>query len=216
MEKLTMKNVKEVLRLKLDCNLSARKIAQSCGFARSTVGDYIARFQNSGLKWPLPADLPDAQLAKALFNESDKAQDKGMVVRPEPDWQVVHNELRSKGVTLQLLWQEYKLTHPDGYQYAWFCENYARWHGKRDMVMRQHHLAGEKLFVDFSGTTLSIVDRRTGEITKAEIFVAVMGASNYTFVMALSSQKIEDWILGHVKAFEFFGGCPEIVVPDNL
>jgi len=118
MEKLTMKNVKEVLRLKLDCNLSARKIAQTCGFARSTVGDYIARFQNSGLKWPLPPDLPDAQLAKLLFKESDRSKDKGAVVRPEPDWQNVHNELRTKGVTLQLLWQEYKLAHPDGYQYT--------------------------------------------------------------------------------------------------
>ena len=216
MEKLTMKNVREVLRLKLDCNLSARKIAQTCGFARSTIGEYISRFNQSGLDWPLPPHLSDGQLAKALFKEPADSQDKGTMARPEPDWQAVYNELRTKGVTLQLLWQEYKLAYPDGYQYAWFCENYTRWHGKRDLVMRQHHLAGEKLFVDFSGTTIPIVDRRTGDISKAEVFVAVMGASNYTFVMALNSQKIDDWILGHVKAFEFLGGCPEIVVPDNL
>lgn len=216
MKKLPMKTIREILRLKLDCNLSARKIAQTCGFARSTIGEYVARFQQSGLDWPLPPDMSDTQLAKVLFKEPECARDRVTFVRPEPDWQAVHNELRRKGVTLQLLWQEYKIANPDGYQYAWFCENYARWHGQRDLVMRQHHLAGEKLFVDFSGTTLPITDRRTGEITQAEIFVAVMGASNYTFVRALASQKVADWILGHVKAFEFLGGCPEIVVPDNL
>lgn len=216
MEKLTMKTVREILRLKLDCNLSARKIAQTCGFARSTVGDYIARFQKSELDWPLPPNLSDSQLAKALFKEPERSRDCVTMIRPEPDWPAIHAELRRKGVTLQLLWQEYKIANPVGYQYAWFCENYARWHGKRDLVMRQHHLAGEKLFVDFSGTTLPIIDRRTGEITQAQIFVAVMGASNYTFVMALASQQVEDWILGHTKALEFLGGCPEIVVPDNL
>lgn len=217
MEKLTMQNVREVLRLKLDCDLSARKIAKATGFARSTVGEYISRFNASGLTWPLPPEVSDTQLARSLFRVSDTAADAATkTVRPEPDWSAVHSELRKKGVTLQLLWQEYKLANADGYGYAWFCEHYAKWHGKRDLVMRQHHLAGEKLFVDFSGTKIPIIDRRTGEISQAEIFVAVMGASNYTFVMALKSQKIEDWILAHVKAFEFLGGCPEIVVPDNL
>lgn len=216
MERLTVKNVKEVLRLKLDCQLSVRKIAQATGFARSTIGDYLRRFSCSGLSWPLPSELSDTQLAQCLFSEPEKRRDAVTMARPAPDWVLIHEELRKKGVTLQLLWQEYRLAHQEGYQYAWFCEHYARWHGSRDRVMRQHHKAGEKLFVDFSGTTLPIVDRRTGEINKAEIFIAVMGASNYTFVMALKSQKVEDWLMGHVKAFEFFGGCPEIVVPDNL
>lgn len=216
MERITMRSVREVLRLKLDCHLSARQIARTCGFARSTVGDYIARFSASGLSWPLPPNVSDTQLQNLLFRDTETPRDTVTPARPEPDWQEIHAELRKKGVTLALLWQEYKLTNPKGYQYSWFCENYTRWHGKTDWVMRQHHLAGEKLFVDFSGTTLPITDRHTGEITQAQIFVAVMGASNYTFVRALASQKVEDWILGHVKAFEFLGGCPEIVVPDNL
>ena len=216
MERLTMKNVREVLRLKLDCQLSARKIAQSSGFARSTISDYLTRFSQSGLNWPLPPDLSDAELAQRLFRDSQVSSDTVTKDRPEPDWSLIHGELRRKGVTLQLLWQEYKLAHPDGYQYAWFCERYAQWRGRGDLVMRQHHRAGEKLFVDFSGTTLPIVDPSTGEISKAELFVAVMGASSYTFVLALKSQKVEDWILAHVKAFEFLGGCPEVVVPDNL
>ncbi len=216
MERLTMKSVREVLRLKLDCHLSARQIARTSGFARSTVADYLSRFEACGVSWPLPAGMSDGQLETLLFKPSPPASDGVTLTRPEPDWPVIHAELRKKGVTLALLWQEYKLVHPDGYQYTWFCEHYTRWHGQRDLVMRQNHLAGEKLFVDFSGTTLPIVDRRSGEIRQAEIFVAVMGASNYTFAMALKSQQVEDWILGHVKAFEFLGGCPAIVVPDNL
>jgi len=208
-----MRTIREILRLKLECGLSARQIARTSGLARSTVGDYVARFHASGLPWPPPQNLSDSDLERHLFQ--DVSAPKGLS-RPEPDWQYVHQELRRKGVTLLLLWQEYKATHPEGFQYAWFCEAYRVWHGKRDLVMRQHHLAGEKLFVDFSGTTIPYVNRHTGEIHKAEIFVAVMGASNYTFVMALESQQVEHWILGHVKAFEFLGGTPAIVVPDNL
>lgn len=170
-----MKSVREVLRLKLDCHLSARQIARTSGFARSTVANYLSRFEACGVSWPLPAGMSDGQLETLLFKPSPPASDGVTLTRPEPDWPVIHAELRKKGVTLALLWQEYKLVHPDGYQYTWFCEHYTRWHGQRDLVMRQNHLAGEKLFVDFSGTTLPIVDRCTGEIRQAKIFVAVMG-----------------------------------------
>lgn len=216
MERLPMRTIREILRLKLECQLSARQVALTTGYARSTVGDYLSRFKASGLAWPLPPEVSDTQLERLLFREFGQPQQASAIIRPEPDWAKVHNELRRKGVTLMLLWQEYRLAQPDGYQYAWFCQAYREWCGKLDLVMRQHHLAGEKLFVDFSGTTMPIIDRSTGEIRQAEIFVAVMGASNYTFVMALESQKVEDWIWAHVKAFTFLGGCPAIVVPDNL
>ena len=178
------------------------------------MGDYITRFTDSGLSWPLPTDFSDTDLERRLFR--DTAAPKPSVQRPEPEWDLVHREMRKKGVTLLLLWQEYKAQYPNGYQYAWFCDTFREWQGRRDRVMRQDHLAGEKLFVDYSGATLPYVNRNTGEILEAQIFVAVMGASNFTFAMAMANQKVENWIEGHVKAFEYLGGCPSIVVPDNL
>jgi transposase len=136
--------------------------------------------------------------------------------RAVPDWVAVHTELRRPGVTLFLLWQEYKAACPNGFQYSWFCDHYQAWLGRRDRVMRQTHRAGEKLFVDFCGPTVPIVDPATGEIRPAQIFVAVLGASNYTYAEAVASQGLADWIGAHVRAFEFFGGVPEVLVPDNL
>lgn len=136
--------------------------------------------------------------------------------RTQPDWPVVHRELRRKGVTLTLLWHECRAAHPDGFGYSWFCEQYNAWVGKLDVVMRQEHRAGEKLFVDYAGQTAEVVDRRTGEIRQAQVFVAVLGASNYTYAEATWTQSLADWIGSHVRAFEFFGGVPELVVPDNL
>ena len=124
--------------------------------------------------------------------------------------------MKRKGVTLFLLWEEYKEIHPDGYQYSWFCEQYQRWTAKLDLVMRQDHRAGEKMFVDYAGQTVPIIDRGTGEIRQAQIFVAVLGASNYTFAEATWSQSLPDWINSHVRAFSFFQGVPEVVIPDNL
>ena len=136
--------------------------------------------------------------------------------RAVPDWRHVHRELRGKGVTLTLLWHEYKSAHLEGYQYSWFCDQYRAWAGKLDVVMRQEHRAGEKLFVDYAGQTAEVVDRRTGEIRQAQIFVAVLGASNYTYAEATWTQQLPDWIGSHVRAFEFLGGTSEILVPDNL
>ena len=133
-----------------------------------------------------------------------------------PDWPTVHRELRRKGVTLQLLHLEYKEQHPDGYQYTQFCRHYRAWQGRLDLVMRQEHRAGEKLFVDFAGQTIPIVDPETGEISEAQLFVAVLGASNYTYAEACASQSLPDWIAAHVHAVRFFGGCCAILVPDNL
>ena len=119
-------------------------------------------------------------------------------------------------MTLELLWDEYKAAHPDGYQYSTFCQHYRRWRSRLDVVMRQDHRAGEKLFVDYAGQTAAVIDRHTREVKEAQLFVAVMGASNYTFAEATWSQGLSDWIGSHVRTMAYFGAAPEIVVPDNL
>jgi transposase len=209
----TLTKIRDVLRLKFDCGLPDRQIAKSVGIARSSVGEYVRRFQAAGLVWPLSSAPPDPELEACLFPAP-------VVVlrqrRPLPDWATVHQELRRKGVTLLLLWQEYKAAHPEGLQYSRFCDLYQVWRGQRDLVMRQMHRAGEKLFVDFCGQTVAVTDRETGEIRPAQIFVAVLGASNHTYAEAVASQGLADWIGAHTRAFQFFGGVPEVLVPDNL
>ena len=212
-KRLSMRKIKEVLRLKWGQGLSNRQIAQACGVARPTVGEYLRRADQAGLRWPLPATLSDTQLEQQLFPPPPNlpAETRGI-----PDWSVTQRELKGKGVTLFLLWQEYRAAHPDGYQYSWYCDQYRAWRGKIDVVMRQDHRAGEKLFVDYAGQTASIIDRTTGEVRQAQIFVAVLGASNYTYAEATWSQNLPDWIGSHVRAFRYLGGVPELVVPDNL
>jgi transposase len=208
-----MRKIREVLRLKWDNGMSNRRIAASSGIGRPTVSEYLRRAEEAGLSWPLPDDLDDARLERLLFPPPPDlpAQERGI-----PDWVHIHGELKHKNVTLFLLWQEYRANHPDGYQYSWFCEHYRAWQGKLDMVMRQDHRAGEKLFVDYAGQTVPIIDRATGEIREAQIFVAVLGASNYTYAEATWSQSLPDWIGSHVRCLHFLGGVPELVVPDNL
>ena len=212
-KRLSMRKIKEVLRLKWGNGMSNRRIAASSGIGRPTVSEYLRRAEEAGLSWPLPDDLDDARLERLLFPPVPDlpAQERGI-----PDWAHIHGELKHKGVTLFLLWQEYRANHPDGYQYSWFCEHYRAWQGKLDMVMRQDHRAGEKLFVDYAGQTVPIIDRATGEIREAQIFVAVLGASNYTYAEATWSQSLPDWIGSHVRCLHFLGGVPELVVPDNL
>jgi transposase len=212
-KRLSVRKIREVLRLKGECGLSNRQIARSCGISRPTVADYLQAAELAGLGWPLPEGLDDAGLERRLFPPRPVATEEA---RPEPSWPQVHRELRRKGVTLTLLWQEYKAADPDGFQYTWFCEHYRRWAGRIDLVMRQEHRAGEKLFVDYAGQTAEVVDRRTGEIREAQLFVAVLGASSYTYAEVTWTQGLPDWIGSHVRAFEFFGGCSEILVPDNL
>jgi transposase len=208
-----MRKIKEVLRLKWGQGLSNRQIAKACGIGRPTVGEYLRRAAEAGLAWPLPADLDEAALERQLFPPPSSLP---APARGVPDWSHVHQELKRKGVTLFLLWQEYRETHPEGYQYSWFCDHYRAWQGKLDVVMRQDHRAGEKLFVDYAGQTMPVVDRETGEIREAQIFVAVLGASNYTYAEATWTQGLPDWIGSHRRAFAFLGGVPELVVPDNL
>ncbi len=208
-----MRKIREVLRLKYELGRSNREIARSCDIGSSTVSDYLKRAGMAGLTWPLPDDHSNTFLERTLFPPPTPAGISYLI----PDFAEVHAELQKRrGVTLNLLWQEYKEQYPDGYQYSWYCQSYRSWSGRLDVTMRHEHRAGEKLFVDYAGQTIGITDRLTGEIRKAQIFVAVLGASNYTYAEATLSQQIEDWIGSHVRAFSFFGGVPEVIVPDNL
>ena len=208
-----MRKIKEVLRLHFEHQQSARQIAKSCGIARSTVKEYLDRAQKAGIPWPLPAEWDDAALENRLFPPVP-------FISPEkrrmPPMEYLHQERKKKGVTLQLLWHEYKEANPDGYQYSQFCELYRKWVDKLDVCLRQEYRAGEKLFVDYAGQTLPIQDPQTGGTREAYLFVATLGASNYTFAEATLTQDLPSWIQSHVHAFEFFNGVAEILVPDNL
>lgn len=208
-----MRKIKEVLRLKWAHKLSNRKIAKSCFISRSTVADYLLRAKLAGLSWPLDPELDDTALENRLFPVTDKSIP---AENRMPDMDYLYRELKRKSVTMQLLWYEYKQANPDGYQYSQFCNLYRQWVKKLDLTLRQEHRAGEKIFIDYAGQTVSIVDPKTGEITEAQIFLATLGASNYTFAEASLSQELPSWIKSHVHAFEFFGGVTKILVPDNL
>lgn len=208
-----MRKIKEVLRLKFDNQLSKRQIAQSCSIAHSTVSEYLRRFREAALSWPLSEKIDDNQLEQLLF---PRPQIGSPHRRPKPDWTYVHQELRRKGVTLMLLWQEYKEVHPNGYQPSQFCHLYRQWVKQLDPVMRQEHRAGEKMFVDYAGMTVAVFDMQSAKMREAQIFVAVLGASNYTYAEATWTQALPDWIASHTRAFNYFGGVAQVVVPDNL
>ena len=208
-----MRKIREALRLCLAEGLSPRQAGIATGLPRSTVRRYVVRALEVGLGWPLPPDLDDRDLEERLYG---RAAPPPADQRTMPDWSVVHRELRRKSVTLQLLWTEYRAGCPDGFGYTWFTEQYRAYAGRLDVVLRGDHRAGEKLFLDFAGQTIPITDPLTGEIWQAQLFVAVLGASNYTYAEALPSQAEIHWTAAHVRAFEFMGGAPAILVPDNL
>ena len=212
-ERLSMRKISEILRLKYGQKLSTRQIAKSCGVGKSTVSSYLSRAERAGIAWPLPEGMTEEKVHALLFPSLTTASQVSTSV---PNWNLVHLELQKKGVTKFLLWEEYKQANPDGFNYSWFCREYNIWRGKLDLVMRHTHRAGEKLFVDYAGQTVPITDPGTGEIHEAQIFVAVMGASNYTYAEATWSQNLWDWINSHVRAFRFLQGVPLITVPDNL
>lgn len=210
--RLPMRKILEVLRLHHESRRSHREIARAVVASPTTVGEILRRAKLAGIGYPLPSGLTETAVEAALYPPPAPSSNK----RPEPDWAAVHRELRRKGVTLDLLWQEYKAEHPGGYQYSRFCQHYRGWAGRLSVSMRQTHTPGEKLFVDYAGPTVAITDPLTGEIRQAALFVAVLGASNYTYCEATWSQGLPDWIGSHVRAFEFFGGMPAVLVPDNL
>jgi len=210
---ISMRKIRDVLRLRFGEDLSLRQVSASLGIPFTTVSEHVKRAKAAGLGWPLPADLDDGALEARLFTSAAPAASP----RPQPDFQRIHLELRRPHVTLMLLWHEYKETFPDGYAYSQFAELYRRWSRHLDVVMRQSHKAGEKLFVDFPGAQIPIYDQRSGEVAfSAELFVAVLGASSYIYAEATRSQELLFWVNAHVHAFEYIGGCPAIVVCDNL
>src|SRR3990172_5152051 len=186
--RLSMRKIKEVLRLKHHGDLSRRQIAQSCQISRSTVADYLYRAEKAGVGWPLP------------------------------NFDYLYREIKAHkkfNLTLDLLWREYKEQHPEGYQYSQFCQLYRRSRDKLDYCIPQDHRGGEKIFVDY-GEGLNLVDPKSGEPISTQLFVAVWGASNYTYAEATLTQQLPDWIGSHVRAFSYFGCLPKIVVPDCL
>jgi transposase len=207
-----MRKIRDVLRLHAG-GLSKRQIAVSLNIGRTSARDYINRANRAGLGWPLPEELSDGDLEALLF---PTAVAVSPCLRPPPDWPILHRELRRPGVTLSLLWEEYRAVHPMGFGYSRFCELYRAWKGKLAPTMRQNHVAGEKMFVDYAGATLEVIDPFTGEVQTAQIFVATLGASSLTYAEATWSQKLPDWIGSHTRAFSYFGGVPRQVVPDNL
>ena len=206
-----MRKVKEILRLRWSLGLGARQIARSCSVSHSTVGEVLTRAEAAGFSWPLPEGLDEAALEAKLYPSPPQAKD----AKPMPDMEYIHKELRREGVTLQLLWEEYKEIHPDGYQHTRFCQLYRDWAKTVDVSMRQHppsvgpRIAGEKMFVDYAGQTVPVVDPSTDETREAQVFIAVLGASNYTYADPSWDQTLESWIGAHVSTFEFFGGVPK-------
>ena len=207
--RLSMRKIQEILRLNA-AGLSNRQIAKSINTSPSTVSVILSQAQKAGLSWPLPEGVGEPELEAMLYPKPENREQ-----RPMPDLEKIHRELKQKGVTLQLLWEEYIDQYPDGYRYSYFCELYYNWRMKLDQPLRMSHKAGEKVFVDYAGQTVPIVDMETGETSPAYIFIAVLGASNYTFAWGVESCELENWILLHSLAFEYFNGVPEIVVPDN-
>ena len=210
---LSMRKIMEILRLGLTRSLSDREIARSLCVSHATVAKYIKLAKKAGLTYDKAQDMDDSVLLSFLEKNKAPLQKKSY---PEPEWNYIYTELRKKGVTLELLWQEYKNVYPDGYQHTQFSEHYRRWKEKLSPTMRQVHKAGEKMFVDYAGHTVPIYDRLTGAIRQAQIFVAVLGASNYTYSEATYDQSLPNWIGSHVRTFEYFGGVTGAVIPDNL
>ena len=212
-ERVSMRNIREVLRLHLEQRLPQRVIARSLGLSVGAVNGYVGRARRAGLTWPLPDGLGDEQLEALLY---PPPPDVPLDRRPVPEWAQVHREMRRPDVTLALLWEEYRAAAPDGFGYSWFCDLYREWAGRLKPTLRQVHPAGERLFVDFAGRTVAVVDGATGEERQAEVFVAVLGASSFTYACASWSQALPDWIGCHVAAFAYFGGVARQVVSDNL
>src|SRR5450631_2353177 len=216
-ERLAMRHVRDVIRLK-SAGMPIREIARRMGTAPSTVRLTIRRFEAAELTWPLSDDITDAELEARLFASAGAGPGtrRGHRRQAEPDWAAVHRELRRKHVTLSIVWEEYIASEPEGYRYSRFCELYRSWEGRLSVTMRQSHAAGDKLFVDYAGDGVPVVIvRLTGERRAAQIFVAVLGASSFTYAQVTWTQGLADWISGHVGALEAIGGVPALLVPDN-
>lgn len=213
-KRTTMRKIREVLRLRLAAGLSIRKIQASTKVSVGGIQKLLARADELGLAWPLPEEIDDPALARLFYPGADTRVSTRYQV---PDWAAVHQELKCKGVTKQLLWEEYTQQYPNRcYSYSQFCERYARWRDRQKRSMRQAHRAGEKCFVDYCGQTVAIVNAATGEVRDAQVFVGVLGASNYTYAEGTWTQSLADWLGSHVRMLEYFGASPALLIPDNL
>ena len=210
-----MRKHKEVLRLH-SLGLTQQQIARSCSISQSTVHEYLKAAAAAGVAWPIPAEWDELRLQQELFGAAVPAT-VAWRKNPPPDFAAIQRELQThRNLTLQLIWEEQRESQPDGYGYSRFCELYRNWQKKQDVVLRHDHRAGEKLFVDYAGDTIPVWNPESGEVAfRAAIFVATMGASNYTFAEATESQELRCWIGSHLRVFDFLGGLPEILVPDN-
>ncbi len=212
-DRLVMRQIKDILRLRHDAGLSLREIARSLNLSVGVVSKYLQLAAAAGIGWPPPADLDEDALALKL----QPAPAANLPTTPLPNFAELHQELRRKGVTLQLLWEEYAQANPiDHYSYSHLCVLYREWRHRLSPTMRQTHAPGDKLFVDYCGPTVPVIDALSGEVREANIFVAVLGASNYTYAEATFTQQLHDWVRSHVRAFEFFGGVPRLLVPDYV
>ncbi|NRA55759.1 MAG: IS21 family transposase [Gammaproteobacteria bacterium] len=213
-KRITMRKIRDVLRLRLEAKLSVRQINASTKVSVGAIQKLLTRANELSLSWPLPNELDDTELARLFYPKADTRASTRFQM---PDWPVLHLELKGKGMTKRLLWEEYCQQYPNRcLSYSQFCDRYLNWAKKQKRSMRQTHKAGDKLFVDYAGQRMPVVSPSTGEIRFSEIFVAVLGASNYTYAEATWSQRLPDWLASHVRTFEFLGGTPVMVVPDNL
>ena len=209
--RISMQDIRTLLRYYYAEQYSKREVARYLQLSPGTVRNYLQRAASAGLTWPLPEHLTDAALEALLFPDLDSTPD-----RPQPDWKEVHQQLARKGMTLERIWHAWIAHHPEGYSYGYFCACYKKWCRAKKVTMRLRHKAGDKLFVDFAGKTLEVIDPVNGEVTKVQIFVATLGGSNYTYVEAVPDQTLRNWIEAHVRCLEFFGALPRVVVCDNL
>jgi transposase len=208
-----MRKIREILRLHWEQKLGQRQIARGASVSQSTVHEYLARAAAAGLKWPLPEEWDEDRLEAALFppNQGTKKPAK----RPQPEFVHIREQLRQhRDLTKELLWEEYREQHPDGYSYSRFCKLYRRWRKQQDVVLRQEHQPGEKLFVDWAGATIPI-HHADGGISQAPLFVSALGVSSYTYAEAAANQQMEHWLKVQRNAFEYYGGCPQLLIPDN-
>jgi transposase len=207
-----MRKVRDVLRLRHTLGMSFRQISEATGVGKTVVGEYVRRAGVIGIAWPVPEEIDDAELERRLF----PAPGETALPRAAIDWRKIHAEMKRPSVTLVLLWAEYRAEQADGYGYSRFCDLYGEWRKTISATMRQTHPAGEKLFVDYAGDTVPVLDQITNAERRAHIFVAALGASNYTYAEARWSEGLADWIGAHVNALATIGGVPKAVVCDNL
>jgi transposase len=210
---VSMYKIKQILRLSYEVKLSQRQIAKSLNLSSGVVNKYLQFAAAKGLGWPLPEEIGNEDYLQKFLLQTNKANPEK---KEKIDFQKINQELKRKGVTLQLLWEEYKGVEPKAISYSQFCLLYRNWNKTQPCSMRQTHKAGDKAFVDYAGQTVKVIDPDTGEVREAQIFVGILGASNYTYVEATWTQRLPDWIGSHVRMLEFFGGVPALIVPDNL